>query len=184
VHEKFDVKPQSGVENMSKKSRKRNRAKAKATLRNQLLTITSQQPALALHRGPHGGNGPVHVCGTRPARNADGLTPYKRELIREAASLQHCKAQGEVMSSHMIVQETFGWSVHAYNPAMPNHVALDGKIAAIEEATTQPSYSRCMVEARESAQQVQSAMRSHLKSLRSMRSPSNSIEVNADLWGE
>ena len=145
---------------MAKRNRhKRNRAKARSTRKVQVQTAVACAPA-------------VHICGQRTSvdpRNPEGLSRYQRELIREAASIQACRAQGEVMSSHMIVQEPFGWSVHSFNPALPERQFLDGKIEDIVERTTSPRYSRRMRMVRAAEQEDAAARHARLRELSARR---------------
>ena len=165
---------------MSKRRKhKRTRAKVKNQLQQQLAPLARVNPLI---RGPHGGAGAVHVCGSKYV--PDGLTPMQRDLVREATALQRCKAQGEVQSSHMMVQEHFGWTVHTFNPAMPNRQTLDGRTTLVDERVTSDAYSRALADnKRITTERVQSDI-ARLRSLRQTKSLTSNIEVNQDLWGD
>ena len=121
--------------NRHKKIRARAKAATSKMLASQLAPLHERMTAT----GQRSGSGPAYRCGSY---KHDGLTPLKRAIIRDATSVQHMKAQGEVQSSHMIVQEPFGWQVHAYNPQMPNHEVLDGKIRDVDTYTQSKRWVR------------------------------------------
>lgn len=143
------------------KSRAKARSTSKAQLQATAKALAPMLQPIAMALAPTKGNGPVHICGTR--HKSDGLTRLQRDLIREAQSIQACKAQAEVQASHMTVREHYGWTVHAYNPGLPEVRVEGSRVQEAHDYTTSNRYSDKLRADREQAQALRIAQRNRLR---------------------
>lgn len=145
---------------MAKRNRRNRKVRTSAKLALQSVSI--MQPPIAPTEAQ------VHIC--HSPIPTDGLTPMQRDLIREAARLQTCKAGTPIETTSITEQHSWGWTVYTWSGEnIEAEREIVGLIGKTDERVCSNAYSRKLASNKRAVMSMAEAKLAKLKAMRSRR---------------
>lgn len=107
-----------------------------------------------------------------------------RQAISEAASVQGRMTGGEIMSSHIIEQTHFGWTVHTCHPNEADPEPVRGRVPDLDRLVQSPRGTNRMRMRRRAQEQFDDTKRARVREQTRLRDAARAAVAAPIDWSE